>query len=485
MKRSFLSNLAFLLFLNFLVKPFWILGIDRTVQNVTGPDQYGLYFSLFNFSLLFQVLLDFGINNFNNREIAKYPEKLGQTWSTMLQSKAIFALLYAALVLIVAVLIGFDQTHWRILGWMILMQVMLSFFTYLRSNVSALHLFRHDAVLSVSDKLFAGTLCALLFWTKVLPWEITVKNFIICQILGYSLASVLAILMLLGRRIHWKWTTDLQLIRQVIRKSAPFALLTFLMAAYYRIDGVMIERMLGAEGAHQAGVYASAFRLLDALSIIGYMFAAILLPMFSRMQEEGSNVQPLLETGLRLMACISVPAGTTFIFFRQEIMQALYADATNQYGQIFGWLMAGFVLISLVYILGTMLTALGSLRILNRIAAAGLVVNVALNLLLIPTQQAVGAAIATVCTQTIVLILHLAAVYSRTDITFHQGMWLRLAGLTAACVVICPGVLWLNLPWAIAMGLCLLLGACLALLLGLVKRHDWKPLLHEAAEPAT
>ena len=227
MKRSFLSNLAFLLFLNFLVKPFWILGIDRTVQNVTGPDQYGLYFSLFNFSLLFQVLLDFGINNFNNREIAKYPEKLGQTWSTMLQSKAIFALLYAALVLIVAVLIGFDQTHWRILGWMILMQVMLSFFTYLRSNVSALHLFRHDAVLSVSDKLFAGTLCALLFWTKVLPWEITVKNFIICQILGYSLASVLAILMLLGRRIHWKWTTDLQLIRQVIRKSAPFALLTF------------------------------------------------------------------------------------------------------------------------------------------------------------------------------------------------------------------------------------------------------------------
>ena len=65
-----------------------------------------------------------------------------------------------------------------------------------------------------------------------------------------------------------------------------------------------------------------------------------------------------------------------------------------------------------------MLTALGSLRILNRIAAAGLVVNVALNLLLIPTQQAVGATIATVCTQTIVLILHLAAVYSRTDITF-------------------------------------------------------------------
>ena len=87
------------------------------------------------------------------------------------------------------------------------------------------------------------------------------------------------------------------------------------------------------------------------------------------------------------MACISVLPVPRSSSSRQEIMQALYADATNQYGQIFGWLMAGFVLISLVYILGTMLTALGSLRILNRIAAAGLVVNVALNLLLIPHSR--------------------------------------------------------------------------------------------------
>jgi len=37
MKRKFINNLGFLLFLNLLVKPFWIFGIDRTVQNMAAP----------------------------------------------------------------------------------------------------------------------------------------------------------------------------------------------------------------------------------------------------------------------------------------------------------------------------------------------------------------------------------------------------------------------------------------------------------------
>ena len=56
MKRKFVTNLILLLFLNLLVKPFWILGIDRTVQNLVGDESYGLYFALFNFSLILKLI---------------------------------------------------------------------------------------------------------------------------------------------------------------------------------------------------------------------------------------------------------------------------------------------------------------------------------------------------------------------------------------------------------------------------------------------
>ena len=69
MQKKFVTNLALLLFLNLLIKPFWILGIDRSVQNSVGAADYGMYFALFNFSFLLNIILDFGITNFNNKNI--------------------------------------------------------------------------------------------------------------------------------------------------------------------------------------------------------------------------------------------------------------------------------------------------------------------------------------------------------------------------------------------------------------------------------
>ena len=59
--------------LNLLVKPVAIFGIDATVQNRVGAEAYGIYFSLLNFSILFNILLDFGINNFTTKNIAQAP----------------------------------------------------------------------------------------------------------------------------------------------------------------------------------------------------------------------------------------------------------------------------------------------------------------------------------------------------------------------------------------------------------------------------
>src|SRR5205823_5367300 len=69
-------NLAFLLTINLLIKPFWILGIDRAVQNTVSAQHYGTYSALFNFSFLFNILLDLGITNYNNFNIARHSHLL-------------------------------------------------------------------------------------------------------------------------------------------------------------------------------------------------------------------------------------------------------------------------------------------------------------------------------------------------------------------------------------------------------------------------
>jgi len=84
MQRKFLRNLALVLVLNLLIKPFWIFGIDRTVQNTVGAEEYGFYFAVFNFSFLFYILLDFGITTFNNKNIAQNNHLLGKHFSNII-----------------------------------------------------------------------------------------------------------------------------------------------------------------------------------------------------------------------------------------------------------------------------------------------------------------------------------------------------------------------------------------------------------------
>src|SRR5690554_1020210 len=108
MTRKFVAHLGFLIFVNLLIKPFWIFGIDRVVQNEVGTAEYGNYFSLYNFSVLLYVLLDFGISNFNNREVSVDKKNLMENLGTMFLLKFILSGVYLFITLISAYLIGYQ-----------------------------------------------------------------------------------------------------------------------------------------------------------------------------------------------------------------------------------------------------------------------------------------------------------------------------------------------------------------------------------------
>jgi O-antigen/teichoic acid export membrane protein len=61
--------------------------------------------------------------------------------------------------------------------------------------------------------------------------------------------------------------------------------------------------------------------------------------------------------------------------------------------------MTGFIGIATTYVFGTLLTANGSMKQLNTMAFFGMVINVTLNIALIPSYQAFGSAYASLFTQ--------------------------------------------------------------------------------------
>ena len=87
MSRPFLANLSVILLLNLIVKPLYIFGIEISVQNVVGAETYGVYFAILNSAYLLQVLNDFGLQIYNNRNVALSAVNLRKSFLPILKLK--------------------------------------------------------------------------------------------------------------------------------------------------------------------------------------------------------------------------------------------------------------------------------------------------------------------------------------------------------------------------------------------------------------
>jgi O-antigen/teichoic acid export membrane protein len=399
MLRQFFQTAVLVLSLSVLVKGVYLFGIDRTVQNVLPPADYGLYFTLFNFSWLFQIFADFGLQNYNSRELAQARGRLVKYFPHLLLLKLALCGLYLLVVLGVGVLWGYERVAIGLLAMIGLNQALQSLQLYLRSNLAGLGFYRADSVVSVLDKAFVILICGGLLIG--LP-QFRIEYFVLSQTAAWLLTMGLTYGLLRSRlrgiRLQWRPRTLLVLLR----RSAPFALVVFLMTIYTRIDAVMLER-LHPEGRVEAAVYAMGYRLLDAANVFGFAVAGLLLPMFARQLAKREDVRPLLFGSGGAVLVVAVMAALVIGRWATEVITFLYVNGGPRGGVVLQYLMVAFVATSGGYVFGTFLTAAGKLRRLNGLFLLGILLNVGLNWWLIPTQGAIGAALATAGTQWLIL----------------------------------------------------------------------------------
>ena len=433
LKRKFFTNLILLLTINLLVKPFWLLGIDRQVQIVTG-DNYGLYNSLLGLSLTFNILLDFGITNYNNRNIARYNHLLPKHLGNIIGLKLILSIVYAIIVFGWGAIRGYNNVEFHILLFLVINQFLLQFILYLRSNIQALHLFTIDSLVSVLDRVFMIVLCGLLLYTNFTKGTFKIEWFVYIQTISYILSALIIFFIVLRKagKIKIRFNRGFSLV--FLKKTYPYGILVLLMAFYNRFDVVLIKELLPDEIANrQSGLYAHGFRLLDAVSMFGVLFAGMLLPIFSRMIKLKQSIGEMVSFAFTLIIFISVTTAFSSFYYQTEIMQWMKYDYVSESASIFATLMFCFIPITTTYIFGTLLTANGSIRELNIMAAVGMVMNVTLNIFLIPKYQALGAAYVSLFTQ---LVTAGAQVFIAVKIFHLKPRWKTILRVALYAVLV-------------------------------------------------
>ena len=185
----------------------------------------------------------------------------------------------------------------------------------------------------------------------------------------------------------------------IIKAALPLAVTAVLMTIYYRADFVMLSIMQGDEAV---GFYNSAYALINGLLLVSTSFSATALPRltgyFSGNHEQ---LRSLYQTGFKYMMYLGLAVAFGALFVAEPVYQLFY-PSTYQPGvsalRILIWALALMFINSLQS--GLMIAA-DRKQLLMYLTGIGAVVNIGLNLILIPRYSFNGAAVATVISELI------------------------------------------------------------------------------------
>lgn len=466
--------------LNLAIKPVYLLVIDAKIQDTLGPELWGRFFPLLSLSVLMNILLDLGLANHTTRMVAGDPSELNGRFKEGWRAKLWLVPLYMSGLLLVGILLGYQGSALGWLAWTGLNQALLSAVLYTRAGLQGAGDHVADAWISIADRaLLLLAMGALLYQGGGFQLEWLLGG----TTVALAVALCMGLLRVRTIRQHWEdsATTPAGIFSH-FKESWPYALLFLLMMMYHRVDAVMLER-LAPNGAVQAGWYAMSYRLFEAANMIGFLFATLLLPYFTRMIKSGEDVKPLAAGVSRLLLVGGGSIAWVAACFAPEFLGFFYSQSISDAAPILPWLMGSFAVFAQGYVFSTLLTARGDLRLLNQLAALGAVANIAGNALWLQqadaTNAAWGCAVISAGTQLLVVGLQVAFA-----MRFHPGrIWWNVGRTAVLHSLACGALCWGFIRWSNASGIaalsCLLLCIAVGAIPVLSKTQSLRQLLSD------
>ncbi|MFT5725834.1 MAG: O-antigen/teichoic acid export membrane protein [Bacteroidia bacterium] len=462
-KNKFWSDLIFVQGINILIKTVWILVIDRAVQNLLPAEDYGTYYRLLSMSILFVIVLDLGLSNMNNKEVAQDEQFFKANFFSFFKAKGLLSLCYILLLFIAALALNLSNNQLVLLGVIGMFQVTNSYNQYLRSNLSALHFFKLDGILAVADRLLVIFVCGSWLVIPSLKHNLTINNFVYVQLGGVLITLIIALSVNLKKLSKISSSIQKTNIKALVKESLPYALLITLMAVFTRVDAVMIGQILGDSFTYS---YAMCYRLIDAANMMAALFSGMLLPMFARILSNSKEVEKLATTATKVLIIPAMMVALILAPHSREILELMYSNQVDLVDTTtFVLLIFSFTASASVFVFGTLLTAAKRLKVLNKLALLAALSNVILNFWLIPKMGIKGAALATLITQSIFAIGCLAYSYKSFEFKVSSNLSLKIIAVLGLFLLIFYGSLqffnnsFVHISFGVALSAMLVVGS--------------------------
>lgn len=393
-----------------------------------GVEEYGIYALAISFVGMFGNLFDGGLNFLLTREIASSGRNEAVFFRQALLLKFIIGVAVFIGLIVIAVIMKYDI---RVLYSVIL-------FAFAALNISFSNTFR--AVFIGYERMeFEGAL-ALLYRLLALAGIFLLLN------IGISFPSLMtpymaaAIIVLLLSYYFQKKRFPLVRYaeqmnikkRELFRQALPFAVGAVMSEMYFNIDSVMLSKLGDIK---TVGNYNAAYRLVFAGLLLANGLSLAVYPYFAKVwKQDKSHVFRVFNFIFKLLLIISLPVSFVVAFLANDIIVFVFGGkfyASGPILQILGWTL---IPLYLYHITGRTLEAIGEQGFVARTMVVGVVSNIVLNAILIPTLGARGAATATLISTSLILLAHLVFISKKIGAPELLDTLYKIMFPFAACV---------------------------------------------------
>lgn len=410
-----------------------------------GVAGYGQYTTIFAYIAFAGVLADFGFFWIMARELGAGKEREEKIVGNVLTMRALLAsLVYLASFLIALLIPQYDSTVKFGIGltglamfWLLLNSTLIGVF---QAKL------RMDKAI-VSDIVGRLIILGIILYGINQQWPLLnlISAYLIGNLVNFVLSFIFAQKYIRIRpQFEWGYW------KYLIRETLPMGIVLTLGIIYFKIDAIMLSLM---KNKIDMGIYGAPWKVLETLSLIPAMFMGTMVPIITRIIKEKVNQEKInyvFQNSLDFLIIIGTLVVFAVLTLAWPIINILAGEEFLSASTVsIGGLKAGAPLALQILIIAVGISfishlfnysviALGKQKLLISRNVAAILVNVILNLILIPFYSYIAAAFTTVVTEIVMLILAMKIVYKYLPLDLHWGVLLKslVAGAVMSATLI-------------------------------------------------
>ena len=248
----------------------------------------------------------------------------------------------------------------------------------------------------------------------------------VCQ--ATLIASCINLILSVGFTRHrftpLRFQPSREIVRVLMQQALPFAIGNLFNLLYFRVDAILLSK-LSPDRVDANAWYGLAYTIVNAFTILpGAFMMGAMFPVLSRAWEREKGRFPGAYTfGMRWMVLSGLPLAVGLSILSPQITAVLLPtytpDELNRVAKALQWLSWAGGLIFVTTAVLAVLRATDKRRAFSVLMGATALLNICLNLYLIPRSSHVGAAIAMVISEAFLLIFGIGYI-SRNIVKFRE-----------------------------------------------------------------